>query len=328
MDPSSSRISTPNVSYPPSIQTGSSSAPLRQPPQATQQAASGPISNLAAFSSKVREVASETVSNAGAAMANCCLPLCPSSSSGSEGENRPLEIQPIPRSFIISNLLNSDGENPLKSYQTTRSQWSEGEHRAHSQRALDIAKNALASKQTGDEQASNDLEKMNEGLCWNVPRYCAVQAEIISEAESKSMGNMSGSFDLISLDDSKVTSAEALKAVKPGDVIGFFNLKRQEEHQLIHVMISSGEGKAIGRGNGCLVNDPRKMEELADTTEIDLVALFKGQWTENGEVTPQNLVLAHRPISEIGKIPSSAQPSGQASTSAQPSNEASTSAQA
>jgi hypothetical protein len=339
MDPSSSRISTPTVTYPPSIQTGSSSAPLHQTSQATRQVASGPLTNLAALSSRVREVAAETLSDVSAAMASCCPPPRPSSSSGSEGENRTQFFSLTPQ-----DLLHADGthpffpytENPLKSYQATRSNWTQAQHRAFSEKALGVAIEALARDETGELVDRNAFDNISNLMCWNLPRYCAVKAKIIPQSEYDSMHVQTGSLDVISLNDKKVNSAEALKEVPRGDVIGFFDPNAPEERQLVHAMISMGEGKAIGCKNNCLPVTVGNTNAVLEEVDLHTQLLRQGRWTENGEVTQladngsvyKKLILTHRPLSEIGKIPTSEQPSDGASPLAQASGQASTSAQA
>ncbi|PPB84311.1 hypothetical protein B0O95_104264 [Mycetohabitans endofungorum] len=273
-------------------------------------------------------------------MASCCPPPHPSSSSGSEGENRPqfFTLKPL-------DLLHADGthpffpytENPLKSYQAIRSNWTQAQHRALSEEALGVATDALARDETTgnrvDEKAFSFVSNL---MCWNLPRYCAVKAGIISQSEYDSMHAQTGSLDVISLNDKKVNSAEALKEVPRGDVIGFFDPKAPEERQLVHAMISMGEGRAIGCKNNCLPVTVGNTNAFLEEVDLHTQLLQQGRWTENGEVTQladngsvyKKLIITHRPLSEIGKIPTSEQPSNEASPLAQASGQASTSAQA
>ncbi|WP_338927538.1 hypothetical protein [Mycetohabitans endofungorum] len=126
-------------------------------------------------------------------------------------------------------------------------------------------------------------------------------------------------IDMVTLSDKQINSAEALQSLPPGHVLGFFDLAKKEEDQLVHVMISTGHGKAAGNKNACLgFGQPSGWEEL------DLCQQPKLQWQDgkvnqlkdNGDVH-RSLIVTHREISKIGHAPISEQPSGQASTLAQ-----------
>jgi len=112
--------------------------------------------------------------------------------------------------------------------------------------------------------------------------------------------------DLVSLHDSRISSAHEMASIPPGHSIGFYDGDR-----LAHVMVSTGAGRASGNKNDCVgVGNPIGWENLDLANDLN--------WHQGGVQAPPNgrlLTVVHRPLSEAGmppQPPQVMQPKGQA----------------
>ncbi|MDR7008912.1 hypothetical protein [Paraburkholderia strydomiana] len=100
--------------------------------------------------------------------------------------------------------------------------------------------------------------------------------------------------DLVSLHDSRISSAHEMASIPAGHSIGFYDGDR-----LVHVMVRTGAGRASGNKNDCVgVGNPIGWENLDLANGLN--------WQRGGVQAPPNhrlLTVVHRPLSDAGMPP-------------------------
>ncbi len=107
-------------------------------------------------------------------------------------------------------------------------------------------------------------------MCWDAVVYCQVAAGRLPPA-AITIGNHG---EVISEDDTRVTTSAGMRAVPQGAFIGFFDVGR-----LMHAMIAVGHGLAAGNKNECIgIGAPVGWEILDLANRIDWNADGTAGW--------------------------------------------------
>jgi hypothetical protein len=121
-----------------------------------------------------------------------------------------------------------------------------------------------------DPLEDNEFKALIQLMCWDAVKYCALKAGIINEAQNQ---RIQAKTDMVNLKDPVVIGPDALRRLRPGNVLGFF----VDDKFIIHAMLCTGQGKAAGNKNDCVGVGKNVGWEL-----LDLASRL--QWAENGTV--------------------------------------------
>jgi len=152
----------------------------------------------------------------------------------------------------------------------------------HAQSEQKLAKQARVM--IGKTDANS--KKINTLKSWDAVKYCAKKAGIITESQSKS------------LKSSAIVNAKGFKVkshtkIPSGYIIGFFN-----KGKLIHTMISTGNGKAVGVNNKTAIGigTNKKWEEIS--LQQLKFTVGKGEF-KFGEKSIKTITMVEKPASKI-----------------------------
>jgi hypothetical protein len=157
---------------------------------------------------------------------------------------------------------------------------------------------AAFARQRANDAASADYRILSARTCWDAVKYCALKSGVI---DRRTHNRLSAYQDLITNSNSQIRSAEEMRCLPPGHVIGFF---KHASPVSIHAMISTGEGMAAGNKNDCI-----GVGNFVGWEELDLAHGLR--WTPSGEVigplgideeggqASQLLTLRHRPLESV-----------------------------
>lgn len=128
--------------------------------------------------------------------------------------------------------------------------------------------------------------KINTLTSWDAVKYCAKQAGVISQSTS----NKLISEDIINVGDAKVQSHTR---IPKGYIIGFFS-----EGMLLHTMISTGNGKAVGVNNKMAIG----IGVNGKWEEITLQQLKFNPKTSIFSVNGNKILMVEKPASQISNV--------------------------
>jgi hypothetical protein len=145
--------------------------------------------------------------------------------------------------------------------------------------------NALLAKKAREMIGKKDpvSVKLNKLASWDAVKYCAKQAKVISQSES----NKLNSRNIIHHKDKKVASSTN---IPPGDIIGFF-----DKNTLVHCMISTGSGKAVGTGNK--MNIGQGKDNVWEEISLQNLKIRQGYATFTFK--SKTITVVHKPATEI-----------------------------
>lgn len=175
-----------------------------------------------------------------------------------------------------------------------------------------------------------DYNRLSGRMCWDaVAEVARTAAEAVAgnaQAGAPASRNVNPRTDLVSTFDPRVDTPEAMRNVRPGAVLGFFD----DGGQLAHVMIATGNGFAAGNKNDCIrPNSGDRTFAPVGFQDINLADSLN--WDRNrggigadaghqpGNASARHLVhynIHQRPLSD--PPPATALPPSQPSTSALP----------
>lgn len=147
----------------------------------------------------------------------------------------------------------------------------------------------LTDSQIGDKAKSYigktdvNSKKLNTQMSWHAVRYCAKMAGLIDQKKLSTI-------TLVKIINPKDQAVANVSNVPKGHLIGFYSGTR-----LLHLMISSGNGKAVGSKSmlGLGMGQAAKWEEL-DLKKLNI---------KDGKCihlkTNKPLIVVHKPITEI-----------------------------
>ncbi len=133
------------------------------------------------------------------------------------------------------------------------------------QYAASVARNCAAQKY------SQEYRKLSSLMCWDAVAHCALLANVIDQSAYKTLSGL-GHTSLVQTSDPVIANAAAMGNLPEGHIIGFF-----EGEEMIHAMISTGNGKAAGNKNDCV-----GVGHWVGWEELNLVTGLK--WSGNGQI--------------------------------------------
>jgi hypothetical protein len=157
---------------------------------------------------------------------------------------------------------------------------------------LDVAK---TGQKWATQKSSKEYRELSSLMCWDAVFCLAKLAGVISEKRYQSLkGN---SAFLVSATDPSVTDAAAMRKVAAGDVLGFFEGEGSNS-KMIHAMVATGSGKAVGNKNDCV-----GVGNFVGWEELDLAGGLN--WSGSGIQAPKGVgvtravTVHHRPITRL-----------------------------
>ena len=157
--------------------------------------------------------------------------------------------------------------------------------------AADFARDCAAGR-----NPKGRLALQNE-MCWDAVTLCAEFAGVIDHNKFLSLKGKENL--LIRTSDPVVTNATAMRSVKAGHILGFYD-PRPKYKRFVHAMLSTGTGWAAGTKNGCIGIG-------YDMAYWQLLNLASGlRWLPQGHFNAAKernklrvLHIHHRPITDI-----------------------------
>ena len=99
------------------------------------------------------------------------------------------------------------------------------DYAANFARKIAIKKNPLES---------NGFRALVPLMCWDAVKYCALKAGVINDAQYQ---RINAQTDMVNLKDPIVLGPDALRRLRPGNVLGFFVFDKV----IIHAMLCTGQ---------------------------------------------------------------------------------------
>ncbi len=121
----------------------------------------------------------------------------------------------------------------------------------------------------------------------------------------KQIGPDEARLNLVKEDSSPVLGSNGIFHLDPGEVIGFFDSQRPAGHRLVHLMLCTGGGKAVGNNNSSVLGANYRL-----FMEVDLSNLPQLKWEDEGKVTAypdgvggkgRSLIVRHRALHSYGR---------------------------